>query len=319
MTLNIGDIYGRLTVTAFHHSKVKYYPRQDRVFRNVRLSKRTYNYYVCKCTCGRTCVVEEGHLRTGHTVSCGCYRKDKLSRSIPRKHGLSKHPLYNVWVRMRARCYNKNYPTYKHYGGRGIGVCPEWRDSPVEFIKWAEKNHLDTNKGLSIDRIDNDGDYSPENCRVANLITQGNNKRNNHKVTYNGETHTVTEWSRITGISVNALLYRLNNPKWTLDKVFEVQTKDCWFGKSPEFYESNEVINDSYECKFNELPKKHVVKKQYYQKDSLITYHGETNTISNWASIVGLKPHVLLRRFRLGWDTYSALYAPAQNRKKGNN
>lgn len=91
------------------------------------------------------------------------------------KHGLSKHPIFNVWNHMIQRCYNPNCRAFKNYGARGISVCAEWKDSPVEFIKWSEQNGWDPK--LEIDRIDNDGDYSPENCRYVTHSENNKNKR----------------------------------------------------------------------------------------------------------------------------------------------
>ena len=162
--------------------------------------------WVCKCDCGNTVYVTTGDLNSGNTKSCGCYRRDN-SRKNNTTHGRSRSTLYNVWNTMKARCYNKNNGKYPSYGGRGITVCQEWLHDFTVFYDWAISNGY--KRGLSIDRIDVNGDYEPTNCRWADRIVQANNTRTNRMIEFNGEKHTVAEWSRITGITASALYHRL--------------------------------------------------------------------------------------------------------------
>ena len=106
--------------------------------------------------------------------------------------------LYKVWCGIKQRCFNPNSNRYKNYGGRGISICDEWKNSFETFCKWALKNGY--KEGLSIDRIDHEKNYKPSNCRWTDEITQQNNRTNNTLYEYEGETHTLTEWSRIKGI-----------------------------------------------------------------------------------------------------------------------
>lgn len=129
------------------------------------------------------------------------------------KHGLSKNKdffrLMHILSHMRDRCYNKNCQDFKHYGKRGIKICNEWIDKEngtVNFYNWAIKNGY--KKGLTIDRINNDGNYEPENCRWITIGEQQNNKRNNIKIKYKNETHTPTEWAKILNVSVRNIYYR---------------------------------------------------------------------------------------------------------------
>ena len=125
--------------------------------------------------------------------------------------------LYRIWRAMRDRCQRKGNDRYENYGGRGISVCAEWQDYE-SFKRWAVQSGYQ--EGLSIDRIDNDGNYEPSNCRWASNSEQCNNKRNNHIVEYEGESHTVAEWARITGIPYPTIQSRINRDKLPLEKVF---------------------------------------------------------------------------------------------------
>lgn len=133
-------------------------------------------------------------------------------------HGLGKSRLYNVWKTMRRRCNSPTANKYKNYGGRGIKVCNEWQEFPL-FYEWAMANGYADN--LTIDRIDNDGDYCPENCRWATNKEQARNRRSNHLITYQGETHTLIEWSEITGIPRHKLSDRLCKLNWTVERALE--------------------------------------------------------------------------------------------------
>lgn len=113
-------------------------------------------------------------------------------------HGHTRVLLSAIYHNMLARCYKPICQNFHNYGARGITVCEEWKNSKDTFIEWAVNNGYE--KGLSLDRIDNDKGYSPENCRWTTSIIQNNNRRTNHRITINGETHTISEWARITGI-----------------------------------------------------------------------------------------------------------------------
>lgn len=169
-------------------------------------------YWKCLCDCGNYTEVQVGHLTSGHSKSCGCLNDKERLGNITRKHGMSHTKIYNAYLLMIRRCDKPNNPRYKDYGGRGITVCDEWRGEYgfENFYKWAIENGYDETKSRneqSIDRIDNNGNYCPENCRFANIIEQANNKRTTARAQYNGKMYSMKELSEKTGLD-RGKLYR---------------------------------------------------------------------------------------------------------------
>ena len=133
-------------------------------------------------------------------------------------NSIEREKLLSVRREMKQRCYNPNHSTYKNYGGRGIKIYDEWLNDYNSFLKWAENNGY--REGLSIDRIDNDGPYSPENCQFTDRITQANNKRNNHLVTYQGKTQSLADWARELNLEYNIIQDRIVNNNWGPERAF---------------------------------------------------------------------------------------------------
>lgn len=179
--------------------------------------KATSRHYkwICKCECGNTVSVFGTNLNQGISQSCGCNssrtRAYKL-KDINTKHGMSRTRIYHIYHGILIRCTKPNSQNYKHYGGRGITMCDEWANSFESFVSWANSNGY--NEELTLERIDNNKGYSPDNCKWIPQSEQPLNRRNNIYATINGETKTVKEWAEISGINYNTLRSRLQDFHW---------------------------------------------------------------------------------------------------------
>lgn len=155
------------------------------------------------CDCGNTYICDTAHLNNGHTLSCGCYHRD-----ITTTHGgvAKKERLFGIWMGMRRRCNDPRNAGYKYYGGRGISVCQEWDTDYGAFRSWALANGYDDK--LTLDRIDFNGNYCPENCRWATTAEQCRNTRYNRFEEMNGVTKTVAEWMDDYGVINRDTVYK---------------------------------------------------------------------------------------------------------------
>lgn len=187
-------------------------------------------------------------------------------------HGFGeKEKLYSVWSNMKNRCNNPRSKEYRYYGAKGVKVCDEWDDYSV-FRAWAYANGYKENEGLSIDRINVDGMYSPENCRWATVKQQMNNMTSNHLVEHNGEVHTLSEWSDITGLPYRVIEARLRAYNWSTERALTTPVNG------------------------------HI---------RLYEYNGETHTIVEWAEIYNLNFNTLYNRInRYKWSMEKALNTP---------
>lgn len=175
------------------------------------LDSRDPVYWKCRCDCGGTTRVQTSNLKRGRVKSCGC-----LSHKGNPTHNLRNTKLYSKYAGILRRCYNKNEKCYKNYGGRGISVCDEWLSSFVSFYEWSINNGYQ--EGLSIDRIDNNGDYCPENCRWVDNKTQANNRRSNRLYTMNGDTKNLSQWCKQYGMEYTVVRNRIVKHGWPFEE-----------------------------------------------------------------------------------------------------
>lgn len=211
----VGEKFGRLTV--LHPTKNRFSGCGDIVWE-------------CKCDCGNICYVATCNFiaKRSKTISCGCNRREQSTT-----HGYSETRLYKCWTAIKQRCFNEKSQNYSRYGGRGITVCNEWLSFET-FMNWALNNGYSPD--LSIDRIDNNGNYEPSNCRWVDMSVQANNKRSNRYIEIDGVTKTLTQWAKERGMRPALISHRIScgwseadavltpprhrsNPKKTLDNI----------------------------------------------------------------------------------------------------
>lgn len=185
----IGEHFGRLTVLKFYGT-----------------NSCGHSLWECKCSCGNLVTVAGTNLKRGLTTSCGC-KRNEITIDRLKTHGMYGTPLYHSWAGMIRRCSNPNDKLYHRYGGRGIAVCDEWK-SFEGFYQWSAENGYQSD--LTIDRINNDEGYSPNNCRWTDRITQSNNTSQNRKITYNGITKTIADWARLLNLNYDYLYRHLS-------------------------------------------------------------------------------------------------------------
>ncbi len=178
--------------------------------------------WLCKCDCGNYKRISTDRLTTGKTQSCGCLRNEMVRKALT-THGMRHTKIYKIWEAMKRRCNSPKCDHYILYGGRGIRYIPEW-DRFVPFYKWALSAGY--KEGLSIDRIDVNGNYEPENCRWIPLKQQAYNKTTSHYLTLNGKTMTVTEWSKSTGIPTYDIFQRISKLHWSVKRALTEPVKN---------------------------------------------------------------------------------------------
>ena len=219
----------------------------------------------CRCDCGIEKDVLATNLTRGLTTSCGCNLR-RVAREKATTHGKRNTRLYVVWCNMRHRCYNENDSHYKYYGGRGISVCNEWlgKDGFQNFWDWAYSHGYDDSapRGqCTIDRIDVNGPYSPDNCRWITIVAQSRNRTDNKVLTLDGKTQTLVEWCEEYGISRFLVSERLNRG-WELRRALNEPPKQMWEN---------------------------------------VEYNGEIHSYSEWARILGIKKKTIQYRVQHGW------------------
>lgn len=197
-----GQKFGRLTVIGLDD----------------RNSRKTY--WVCRCDCGTIKTARSDGLISGRIKSCGCLKKEQDKINLVRNgHNLSGTRLYSIWQGIKARCNNIHSLCYSRYGGRGISVCEEWNNNFISFYEWAIKNGYSDE--LTIDRIDNNGNYEPNNCKWSTNQEQCNNRRSNIKITIGNATKTLKQWCDIFELDYSAIYARYSrNDDIGVDELF---------------------------------------------------------------------------------------------------
>lgn len=301
----IGERYGRLVVLR------EVEPYIDGKGHKIRLME-------CQCDCGNKAIVRLPQLRSGGTQSCGCLHKE-IFGDIKRTHGLSGTKtgrLYPLWKSIRYRCNCPSCKSYKNYGGRGIKVCPEWDDFQ-NFYKWALENGYTQEKlpsgrnKLTIDRIDNDGDYSPDNCRFVTDKVQALNKRDTLTdeeryavcpICGKDYVKTQRKGSMTCSVKCGRKLAVLTHPN-TKD-----YTKICPIcGKSYNAQRGghyNDAVYCSREC-------------QRIATSPIWEYNGESLHVVQWAEKIGINAHCLHHRKELGWTIEEILTTPKGGKRVG--
>lgn len=200
-----GNRYGRLVVLKRAYCENKY-----------------GTHWLCKCDCGNEVVVNGDNLKRGRTKSCKCFQQEaRIENNII--HNMSKTRLFRIWRHIKERCYKNYSHAYKDYGGRGIKMSEEWQNDFMSFYNWSMENGYTDD--LSIDRIDVNGNYEPNNCRWVSMLEQQNNRRNNRLFTYEGETHTMAEWARIKSVNYKCLAKKINENKMSFEEAINVLVK----------------------------------------------------------------------------------------------
>ena len=176
--------------------------------------------WLCRCACGNEAIVKTCNLNNGHTQSCGCLRTQAtVERTMT--HGLTGSKVYRAWEHIKTRCYNPNYHATDKYQGRGIEVCERWLNSFEAF--YSDMGDPPTPKHM-LERIDNDGSYSPDNCRWATRKEQMRNRSNTVRLTYGGTTKPLIEWAEQFGLPVTTLRARIRR-NWSIERALTTPVK----------------------------------------------------------------------------------------------
>lgn len=196
-----GDRFGRLTVIERDYQKSNH-----------------DTWWRCKCDCGNILSVRTSHLIHGKTKSCGCIRIERIV-SLNKKHGQSGKSIHNVWMTIIARCDNPRSSIYERYGGRSITYCKEWAEFSV-FYEWALANGY--KEGLTLDRINNDGNYEPNNCRWVDMKAQSRNRSNTLYVDFRGERASLSEFCERMGMPYNQVRQRIKKLNWSVENALTI-------------------------------------------------------------------------------------------------
>jgi len=280
-------------------------------------------HWRCACDCGNECVVVGVDLRNGRAHSCGCYAREAVSKR-EFIHGLSGHSIYRIHRGMMLRCYDPSNKAYKYYGVRGITVCEEWHKFEI-FYEWALKNGYEDK--LTIERINVNGNYCPENCTWIPKEEQANNKQNSLWFTYNGETKILKHWADDLGQDYHTLYRRVITLGWDIERAFKEVTRApvmllTYKGETKPIKQwSRETGIDIYyrihvggwtvEEAFTLPPNARPYRKPGRKEDELITFNGKTLSLVGWSEEINIPLKTLKSRlFDKHWSVHRTLTEP---------
>jgi hypothetical protein len=277
-------------------------------------------YQTCRCVCGQVRDVLQDNLIYGRSRSCGCFNRDGKHRIT---HGKSNSPEYMAWRSCRERCNNPNIPGYRNYGGRGITICDRWLNSFENF--YADMGPRPSPKH-SLDRIDNDGNYEPGNCRWATTKQQSRNRRNNIIVTYDGDDMCLRDFANLVGKNPNLLTKRVKKGAASIVEAASEPTRErfrflTYNGVTRNVTEwarhigitSDALLQRLHKLKWDlgkALSTPRCIRTKYF------TYKGKTQTINDWAVETGIPKSALWARLGRGWDFEKAIKTPSISRGK---
>ena len=243
----------------------------------IRKNNTNYRAFVCRCDCGTVSTIIGAYLGSGETTQCQNCRIaacTEIIKNYPCSNyidGRSKTRIYSIWKAMINRCTNPADSSYSRYGGRGITVCTEWLNDYKAFEQWSLENNYDSN--LQIDRIDNSKGYSPSNCRWVSIKVNANNKSNNVRLEYNGQIHTLREWSELLNIPYHVIQTR-RRAGWPVERILTTPVEQ---------------------------------QKKYHTINGVTKHQGE------WCREYGVNPSMVSSRLKRGWDFERALLTPSRN------
>lgn len=242
------------------------------------------NGWLFKCICGKEISCVPNRVISGHIKSCGCRKKRKTTT-----HGVARSEYYHGWWSMMQRCYNPEHHNYSRYGGRGIDVCKDWHD-PAVFCSWATSVNGEARNGLSLDRIDNDKGYSPENCRWATAAEQSDNRRNTVMVDFHGERVSLAKLSREKGMNPTVVSCRVFQLGWDIETALN----------TPVFF----TVKNSYKVQNKTHSANH---------NRIVDINGEKRSITQWCEYYGTSRNAAYKRIARGWNPVDAV--KTQNKK----